>query len=111
MVDLCNPEENIAVLASAGTGKTYSLISRLIALLYKGVGYEEILVITFSNSAICDIRRKLRERIENIVRGEDDELLTVLDNDREKARGKIQLILNNLYKCCLLYTSPSPRDS
>lgn len=98
MVDLCNPEENIAVLASAGTGKTYSLISRLIALLYKGVGYEEILVITFSNSAICDIRRKLRERIENIVRGEDDELLTVLDNDREKTRGKIQLILNDLYK-------------
>jgi len=99
MVDLCNPEENIAVLASAGTGKTYSLISRLIALLYKGVKYNEILVITFSNSAICDIRRKLRERMESIARGKDDELLSALDNNEKEARDKIKLILNDLYKC------------
>ena len=95
---LCNPERNIAVLASAGTGKTYSLISRLIALLYKGVKYEEILVITFSNSAICDIRRKLKERIENIVKGKDDELLTILDNDKKIATDRVRIIWDDLYK-------------
>ena len=65
---------HLLILASAGTGKTYRLTSRFLALLHRGVEPERILATTFTRKAAGEILDRVLER-------------------------------------CLLYTSPSPRDS
>ncbi|MEJ2116345.1 MAG: UvrD-helicase domain-containing protein, partial [Gammaproteobacteria bacterium] len=43
-----NPEANIAVFASAGSGKTHLLVHRILKLLLSGVEPSHILAITFT---------------------------------------------------------------
>ncbi|KPJ80006.1 MAG: hypothetical protein AMS17_21060, partial [Spirochaetes bacterium DG_61] len=58
-----NPGVSFALSSSAGSGKTFALTTRLIAMLLGDVKPSEILVVTFTNLAANDIRRKLFERI------------------------------------------------
>ena len=46
---------NLAIMASAGTGKTYSLAMRYITLLKLGVEPEEIVAMTFTNLSLIHI--------------------------------------------------------
>ena len=50
---------NIAIKASAGTGKTYRLAMRYISMLLSGVEPERILAVTFTNKAAGEILEKI----------------------------------------------------
>ncbi|MXX98879.1 MAG: AAA family ATPase [Gammaproteobacteria bacterium] len=60
---LLTPQASGIVYASAGTGKTWLLISRLIRLLLDEVCPSSILAITFTNKAADEIRERVAERI------------------------------------------------
>ena len=49
--------------ASAGTGKTFSLVSRLLALIFGGVEPERIVALTFSRLAAGEIFNSFIERL------------------------------------------------
>lgn len=51
------------VMAGAGTGKTFTMVRKIRALLDDGVSPEEILALTFTNKAADSIRQKLVEEI------------------------------------------------
>ena len=51
------------VLASAGTGKTFTLSSRLIDLLTQGAGPEHLLASTFTRKAAGEILQRVLERL------------------------------------------------
>jgi ATP-dependent helicase/nuclease subunit A len=51
------------ILASAGTGKTYELSGRFLALLFRGVPPERILATTFTRKAAGEIFDRLLERM------------------------------------------------
>lgn len=52
----------ILVLAGAGTGKTTTMLARISRLVESGISPSEILVLTFTNSAACDMKdRYLRD--------------------------------------------------
>jgi len=53
------PEPYVEVLASPGSGKTHTLIARLSHLLASGVPAARILVLSFSNEAVRELRRRL----------------------------------------------------
>jgi ATP-dependent exoDNAse (exonuclease V) beta subunit len=55
--------DHTVVLASAGTGKTFALTSRYIALLACGVEPDRILASTFTRKAAGEILRKVVERL------------------------------------------------
>lgn len=55
--------DHLLVRASAGSGKTYQLIRRLISLLADGVDPSSILAITFSRKSAGEFRRKLFETL------------------------------------------------
>jgi len=54
-----NPSENIAVFASAGTGKTRLLVHRILKLLLNEVDPAHILAITFTRKAAAEMRERL----------------------------------------------------
>ena len=49
----------VEVLASPGSGKTHTLLRRIDHLLSSGVDAQKILVLTFSNAAVAEIRSRL----------------------------------------------------
>jgi ATP-dependent exoDNAse (exonuclease V) beta subunit len=66
MTEIYDCAASVALSASAGSGKTHALTTRLLALLLSGT---EILAVTFTKSAAQDIRRKLFDRVSALERG------------------------------------------
>ncbi len=67
---------NVLVMAGAGTGKTHTLVERCLHCLcaeQPPASLEEILVVTFTEAAAAEMRRRLREQLEEKVRAEPDE--------------------------------------
>ena len=57
---------NMLVSASAGTGKTTTMIQRIASLLKEGVDVSEIVVVTFTNLAAAEMRARLAEKLSEI---------------------------------------------
>ena len=71
---------NLAIMASAGTGKTFSLAMRYISLLQLGAKPEEIVAMTFSNKAAGEIFDKIIQELLFMCR-RPEELATRIGND------------------------------
>lgn len=62
------------VLASAGTGKTFTLSSRIMGLLARGIPPERILATTFTRKAAGEILNRVLLRLAGIVLGDSAEM-------------------------------------
>jgi ATP-dependent helicase/nuclease subunit A len=63
-------------MAGAGTGKTHTLVERCLHCLCEEqppASLEEILVVTFTEAAAAEMRRRLREQLEEKLRAAPDE--------------------------------------
>ncbi len=58
--------ENLALEASAGSGKTYALSVRYISLLFLGANPKEILTLTFTNKAALEMKRRIFKTLKNL---------------------------------------------
>ncbi|MGN0822453.1 MAG: UvrD-helicase domain-containing protein, partial [Candidatus Gallimonas sp.] len=72
----------VIVSASAGSGKTFVMIERLVSLILGGADVREVLAVTFTNKAAAQMREKLRSALLKKI-GETD--------GEERARLKDQL--------------------
>ena len=54
-----DPEQNVVLEASAGTGKTSVLVTRYVNLLRRGVDPANILAITFTRKAAAEMRERI----------------------------------------------------
>ena len=65
--------KNIYVEAGAGTGKTTSLVDRIVSLIRQGrVPIDQIVAITFTRAAAAELRSRIREKLEEISIQEQD---------------------------------------
>ncbi len=58
---------NLMVEAGAGTGKTYALVSRVVALVKSGVPMQNIVAITFTEAAAAELSERIRSRMEQLL--------------------------------------------
>ena len=63
-------DANLMIEAGAGTGKTYALVSRVVALVKAGVRMQNIVAITFTEAAAAELSERIRSRMEQLL---DDE--------------------------------------
>ena len=112
--------QNLLVLAGAGSGKTRVITERIAHLLNIGIMPENILALTFTNKAA----KEMQNRVSSILKKEAISLSwlgTFHSISAKLLRKHAQAVnLNSNFtiidrddqlRFCLLYTSPSPRDS
>ena len=58
-----DPRRSVAVTASAGSGKTWLLVSRVLRLLLEGQPAGGILALTFTRKAAAEMRERVNERL------------------------------------------------
>ena len=83
---------NLMVEAGAGTGKTYALVSRVVALVKAGVRMQNIVAITFTDAAAAELSERVRSRMEQLVDdGLEDSNEDLLAKDlTEQEKGRIR---------------------
>ncbi|MHB8564655.1 MAG: UvrD-helicase domain-containing protein [Acidiferrobacteraceae bacterium] len=98
-IDALSPAANAAVLAAAGTGKTWLLTSRILRLLLGGIDPSTILALTFTRKAASEIRARVLARAREfalVPRNELERLLGALGADPSEqtaARGLYEQLL------------------
>ena len=75
-----NPEANIAVFASAGSGKTHLLVHRILKLLLSGVEPSHILAITFTRKAAAEMQERLMKVLAEWANASESQAKTILQN-------------------------------
>lgn len=89
-----DPRKNATVSASAGTGKTWLLVARMVRLLLAGTPPHGIMAVTFTRKAAGEMRVRLYERLADMAMADEatlDHRLTELGETpspalRERAR-------------------------
>lgn len=70
-----DPRKSVAVFASAGTGKTWLLVARILRLLLAGAEPDSILAITFTRKAAAEIQQRLTEKLADWLALDDSDLI------------------------------------
>ena len=78
-LDATRPTATATVHASAGTGKTWLLVTRLVRLLLDGVEPGRILAVTFTRKAAAEMLERLTERLRLLATVADAELDALLE--------------------------------
>ena len=62
----------VVVEASAGTGKTYFLEHRVVDLILAGAELGQILLVTFTDKAVAELRLRIRDLLDRLSRQRED---------------------------------------
>lgn len=82
-------DATLFVEAGAGTGKTTALVGRVVALIANGVSPAGIAAITFTEKAAAELLDRVRQRLEQVARGEHPEFD---EQQRRRCRDAIGLL-------------------
>ncbi|PUD21940.1 RecB-like helicase [Helicobacter pylori] len=93
----------MALKASAGSGKTFALSVRFLALLFKGANPSEILTLTFTKKATAEMKERILDYLkilqkENLESDEKEKAQNILKELEEKYRLDPSLVQNSAPK-------------
>lgn len=93
-----DPAVNATVMASAGTGKTWLLVTRLARLLFEGAAPDTILAITFTRKAAAEMQTRLAERLLRLASLDADALVHELRQMHVEPTTEAQARARALYE-------------
>jgi len=93
-----NPQISATVSASAGTGKTWLLVSRIIRLLLTGASADAILAITFTRKAAAEMQSRLASRLFEFAAADDSQLLSLMRQIETPANPATLATARTLYE-------------
>ena len=104
-LDACNPALNATVSASAGSGKTWLLITRIVRLLMDGAEPGNIIALTFTRKAAGEMQMRLNQRLYEMATAENEELDKLLQQigcscetaTKTVAAGLYEKLMHSLY--------------
>jgi ATP-dependent helicase/nuclease subunit A len=73
-----DPHRDASVHASAGTGKTWLLVTRVLRLLLAGARADNILAVTFTRKAAAEMEQRIMERLHELACAERTQLVSLL---------------------------------
>jgi len=96
-----DPRRSVSVAASAGSGKTWQLVSRIVRLLLDGAAPGGIVALTFTRKAAAEMRERVERRLRELAYADDatlDAQLRELDLEpdatlRARARAQYEPLL------------------
>ncbi|MGL2748485.1 RecB-like helicase [Helicobacter pylori] len=93
----------MALKASAGSGKTFALSVRFLALLFKGANPSEILTLTFTKKATAEMKERILDYLkilqkENLEKNEKEKSQNILKELEEKYHLDPSLVQNSTQK-------------
>ncbi|WP_293371891.1 exodeoxyribonuclease V subunit beta [Nevskia sp.] len=97
-----DPTRSVSVTASAGSGKTWQLVSRIVRLLLNGADPGGILALTFTRKAAAEMRERVETRLRELAFADDAALdkalreldLVADDSLRALARSQYERLLH-----------------
>ncbi len=97
------PFTNLVIRASAGTGKTFQLSNRYLALMERGVPPDRILATTFTRKAAGEILERIVQRLAAAVQDQDERqslqsFLGCQRLSRDRCCEMLQDLLRNLHR-------------
>jgi len=98
--------ENATVHASAGSGKTYLLVSRVVQLLLNGVEPGTILAITFTRKAAAEMQQRLLQRLFELAAADNVQLAHLLEQLNARPEPQILSRARLLYEQLLSTEHP-----
>jgi len=101
----CDPKLNATVSASAGSGKTWLLITRIVRLLIDGAEPGNIIALTFTRKAAGEMQIRLNERLFEMATASENELGDLLqligcdtsEQNKTVAAGLYEKLMHSLY--------------
>jgi len=101
----CDPKLNATVSASAGSGKTWLLITRIVRLLIDGAEPGNIIALTFTRKAAGEMQIRLNERLFEMATANEKELIDLLqligcdttEPNKTIAAGLYEKLMHSLY--------------
>ena len=101
-----SPDCNATVHASAGTGKTWLLVTRIIRLLLEDVAADSILAVTFTRKAAAEMQQRLSERLQELMSADDTRLGELLRQCGIEADAGMRQQARRLYEQNLFSAYP-----
>ncbi len=101
-----DPHRSAAVMASAGTGKTWLLVTRLIRLLLDGARPDGLLAVTFTRKAAAEMQLRLLQRLRELAECDDAALDQALIQIGAPPDTATRACAQRLYEDLLYSASP-----
>ncbi|MDE2089507.1 MAG: UvrD-helicase domain-containing protein [Gammaproteobacteria bacterium] len=105
-LEAASPLHNAVVAASAGTGKTWLLVTRIVRLLLHGARPDGILAVTFTRKAAGEMQTRLNERLRALVDLDDGALDVELESLGIEPNGTLREQARRLYETLLFCERP-----